>query len=209
MYKKLMLIFCLLLLSGCKKIEESSDYTSYIYDCLKEQNITNSVSSGYKYYVPRGVKVIKDYDYNQVFLIDDCYLYLYVDIISFFYKDELDVPTDNAGYYYDSFNYNDKVGYILIEDESEQYYLSIVYNYSKIEGYVPKNMINKIITLSSVILNSIEYNELVIDKILEGDLGQYSEFSYELKKPEGANSNFSQYLEEYVQDEEDTERLPD
>jgi hypothetical protein len=39
-------------------------------------------------------------------------------------------------------------------------------------------------------------------------LGQFSEFTYEVEKPESANSNFSQYLEEYVQKEE-TEQLPD
>ena len=49
----------------------------------------------------------------------------------------------------------------------------------------------------------------VIEKILEGDLGQFSEFAYEVEKPEGASSNFSQYLEEYVQKEENFEQLPD
>ena len=98
----------------------------------------------------------------------------------------------------------------LLEKNDEQYYLSVVYNYSKIEGYVEKKMINKVITLSSIILNSIDYNEMVIEKILEGDLGQFSEFTYEVDKPEGASSNFSQYLEEYVQkdDEEKEEKLP-
>ena len=51
----------------------------------------------------------------------------------------------------------------------------------------------------------------MIEKILEGDLGQFSEFTYEVDKPEGASSNFSQYLEEYVQkeDTEEMEKLPD
>ena len=49
----------------------------------------------------------------------------------------------------------------------------------------------------------------MIEKVLEGDLGQFSEFTYEVKKPDGASSNFSQYLEEYVQKEDETEQLPD
>ena len=60
-------------------------------------------------------------------------------------------------------------------------------------------------------MNSIDYNQNVIEKILEGDLGQFSEFTYEVDKPEGASSSFSQYLEEYVQKEEEeepTEQLP-
>ena len=66
--------------------------------------------------------------------------------------------------------------------------------------------------MSSIILNSIEYNYIVIDKILEGELGQFSEFTYEVDKPEGASSNFSQILEEYVQkddEEEISKGLPD
>ena len=209
MHKRMILIFCLLLLSGCKQINNDDKYIEKVYNCLGERNITNDVSLGYKYYVPKGVKKIKDYDYNQIFLIDDCYLYLYVDIISFFHEKELQKPSDNVEYYYEAFNRNEKKGYILIDNSDGQYYLSIVYNYSKIEGYVSKEKINKIITLSSIILNSIEYNQAVIEKILEGDLGQFSEFAYEVEKPEGASSNFSQYLEEYVQKEENTEQLPD
>lgn len=209
MHKKLLLIFCLLLLSGCRKLDENSNYIDNVYNCLKEESITNEVALGYKYYVPRGVKKIKDYDYNQVFLVDDCYLYLYVDIISFFHKVELKKPLETTGCYYETFNFNEKNGYILVKEEDEQYFISIVYNYSKIESYVQKEKINKIITLSSIILNSIEYNSTVIEKILEGDLGQFSEFTYEVDKPEGASSNFSQYLEEYVQREENAEQLPD
>ena len=49
----------------------------------------------------------------------------------------------------------------------------------------------------------------IIEKILEGNLGEFSEFNYELDKPENASSNFSQILEEYVQKEETNEILPD
>ena len=42
----------------------------------------------------------------------------------------------------------------------------------------------------------------MIEKVLEGNLGEFSEVTYEIKKPDGASSNFSQYLEEYVQKEE-------
>ena len=209
MRKTILLICCLLLLSGCKQINENDNYIEKFYNCLSDKYITNDVSLGYKYYVPKGVKKIKDYDYNQIFLVEDCYLYLYVDIISYFYEKELTVVDVKNNYYYETFAYNDKKGYILIKEEVGQYYFNIVYNYSKIEGYVPKEKLSKIITLSSIILNSIEYNHTVIEKILEGDLGQFSEFTYEVDKPEGASSNFSQYLEEYVQKEEDTKQLPD
>lgn len=212
MHKKIILIFCLLLLSGCKQVNDNNNYIDKVYNCLKKEKITNGVALGYKYYVPKGVKKIKDYDYNQVFLVDDCYLYLYVDIISLFHKKELQSLNNDNVYYYETFQFDGKNGYLKILESDDEYYLNIVYNYSKIESYVSKDKINKVITLSSIILNSIEYNHTVIEKILEGDLGQFSEFTYEVDKPEGASSNFSQLLEEYVQkdDEEDfTEALPD
>ncbi len=209
MREKLIFIFCLLLLSGCKQITEDTNYVAKVNNCLKEDIITNGVGLGYKFYVPKGVKKLKDYDYNQIFLIDETYLYLYVDIISFYYKEELQYPKNDNVYYYEKFELNDKKGYILIEEKEGQYYFNIVYNYSKIEGYTKESNLNKIITLSSIILNNIDYNDAIIEKILKGDLGQFSEFNYEVKKPEGASSNFSQYLEESVQNDEESEQLPD
>lgn len=214
MHKKLILIFCLLLLSGCKLVNKDNNYINNVYNCLSDKNITNSVALGYKYYIPKGVKKIKDYDYNQVFLVDDTYLYLYVDIISFYHDKKLQELDKSNAYYYEKFEHNGKLGYILIEECDDQYYLNIVYNYSKIEGYVSHDKVDKMITLSSIILNSVSYNRNTIEKVLEGDLGQFSEFTYEVKKPEGAKDNFSQYLEEYVQkdtekEEDKAEQLPD
>lgn len=209
MHKKLMLI-CLLLLVGCTKVNDNGNYIESVQGCLKDHNHVNEVSLGYQYYLPKGVSKLRDYDYNQVFLIDHCYMYLYVDVVSYFYKSDLIASKKEEDYYCQSFDYKGKYGYIrILEDDQNQYYLSIVYHYSKMEGYVPKEKLTKVITLSSIILNSIEYNDTVIEKVLEGDLGQFSEFTYEVKKPDGASSNFSQYLEEYVQKEDETEQLPD
>lgn len=209
MQKSLLLVCFLLLLVGCTKIQEDNNYIESIKICLNEKKITNSVSMGYKYYIPKGVKKLKDYDYNQVFLIENSYIYLYVDVISYFYKKELVINKKNNEFYYEKFNYNGKIGYIKIEErENSKYFLSILYNYSKIEGYVSRKKLSKVITMSSIILNSIEYNDTVIEKIQEGDLGKFSEFTYEVDKPDDASSNFSQYLEEYVQKEE-SEQLPD
>ena len=69
------------------------------------------------------------------------------------------------------------------------------------------------ITLSSIILNSIKYNNKVIEKVLARDFGEFSELTYKVDKPEDASNNFSQYLEEYVQKEKkennEKEQIPD
>lgn len=209
MYKKLILICFLLLLCGCTKVSDNNNYIESVQACLNNHSITNTVSTGYKYYVPRGVRKVRDYDYNQVLLVDKSYMYLYVDIISYYYDKELTMENDNNSFYYQKIDYNGKSGYIKIDKKDEEYFLKIVYHYSKIEGYVDEENLTKVVMLSSIVLNSIQYNDTVIEKILEGDLGQFSEFTYEVDKPEGASSNYSQFLEEYVQKEEETEQLPD
>ena len=173
--------------------------------------MTNDVARGYRYYVPRGVKKIHDYDYNQTFLIDDCTVYLYVDIISYYYKKELQYKETGTEFYYEKFHYKKNTGYIKIDKLGDEYLLSMVYHYSKIEVYTNEKNLSKMVTLSSIILNSITYNDRVIEKVLEGNLGEFSEVTYEIKKPDGASSNFSQYLEEYVQKEEQQKKedLPD
>lgn len=210
MHKKVLLICLIFLLVGCKKVNENDDYIALVNDSLKDSSITTHVSKGYQYYVPRGVKKVQDYDYNQVFLVDGSYMYLYVDIISYFYKKELQKTQDSGSYYYQPINFNGNTGYLKVEQKEEKYYVTMLYHYSKIEVYTAKENLNKIITLSSIILNSIDYNDKVIEKVLEGDLGKFSEFTYEVDKPDGASSNFSQVLEEYVQkEEEEKEQLPD
>ena len=209
MIKKLFIVFLLFLLLGCKKIDINEDYASNVKNCLNDTKITNNVALGYRYYIPKGVKKVKDYDYNQVFLVDDSKIYLYVDIVSYFYNKELKLENDNNVFYYEVFNFNDKTGYIRIDEVDNKYFVNITYNFSKIEVVSSYEELNKIITMSSIILNSIDYNKDVIEKVMDGDLGQFSEFTYEVEKPEDASSNFSHYLEEYVPNDEEVEWLPD
>ena len=98
MRKKIIIIFLLFLLLGCKKINNNDKYISLVTNCLNDKGITNNVSLGYKYYVPKGVKKVKDFDYNQIFLIDDSKVYLYVDVISYFYDKEI-LLENNSDYF--------------------------------------------------------------------------------------------------------------
>ena len=101
MKNKILIISLLFLLLGCKKVEvNNKNYIELVNNCLSNYKIANNVSLGYKYYVPKGVKKIKDFDYNQIFLIEDSRVYLYVDIISYFYDKKLiSVNKDNVFYF--------------------------------------------------------------------------------------------------------------
>lgn len=212
MRRRLLIIVLVMLLTGCTKIDESSnDYNQLIVGCLSKKTITNNVALGYKYYVPKGVKLIKNYDYNQVFLIDDEYLYLYVDITSYYYKNKLTYENSDGSYYYSKISYDDKKGYIKIINDDYGYFVKMVYNYSKIEVYTDYESLNKVISLGTIILNNIDYNNKVIKKVMNESLGSFSEVTYEVDKPDDASNNFSQYLEEYVQEEDNDSsgQLPD
>ena len=87
------------------------------------------------------------------------------------------------------------------------FFLKIIYNYAKIEANVALKDLNKIITQSMIILNSIDYNDNLISKIIENDDFSSVDKEYEIKKPENTESKFSEYLSEYVQEEESV--IPD
>lgn len=213
MRKKILLVGLVFLLIGCTKIENTEDYITLVNNCLKEKPATNQVSLGYKYYIPKGLKKIRDYNYNQVFSTEDSKIYLYVDIISYFYKRKINNEKNNSAIYYKEINQGKKKGYIEILKEEDDYFIEMVYNYSKIEAYTKKENLNKIITVSSILLNSINYNENLIKRVIEGDFGEFSEKTYEVKKPVDSNNSFSQYLEEYAgkeeKNKEEKKQLPD
>ena len=58
-----------------------------------------------------------------------------------------------------------------------------------------------------IILDSIDYNDNLIKKILDDEYFSSVDKEYKIKKPEDAKSKFSEYLSEYVQDEESV--IPD
>ena len=211
MQKKIfVLVISLILLTGCVKIDnQDMSHADYVVSCLGKQQYTNNVAIGYKYYLPRGIKKINDYDYNQKFLIDNTNLYMFVDINSYFYKTDLKVEKDSNDYYFQKISYDGKYGYVKIIKDNDIYFTRVLYNYAKIEFYSNEEDINKMLTISSIILNSIKYNKIVIEKVLDESLGTSKEFSYSIDKPIDASSNFSHYLKEYVTEEEPKEELPD
>lgn len=203
-------MMALILFTGCVKIDDNdSRHADYVVSCLGNKSHINNVAVGYKYYLPKGVKLISDFDYNQKFLFDDINLYMFVDINSYYYKTDVEVKHDTDDYYFQSINYAGKSGYIKIIKNGDRYYTRLLYNYAKIEFYSDKKDINKLLTISSIILNSIKYNNIVIKDILDDSLGTSREVTYEIEKPADAKNSFSQYLEEYVTEEEEKVELPD
>ena len=211
MKKKSLLIMVLLLCASCTRVNDKN-YDDIVMNVTRNNsNIYNTTSLGYKYYLPLGVSKVYDKDYNQKFKVNDTYMYLYVDIVSYYYKNNLNLSDSdiNNCYYYSPIKSDDnKTGYVKITKEDDnKYFIKIVYNYAKIESYVNDYEISNILSYSMIILDSISYNDKLVENILLEEYYSSSSKEYKIKKPENTESKFSEYLSEYVADEES--KIPD
>ena len=199
----------LLLCIGCTRID--NNYNDIIDSVTKNNsNIYNTTALGYKYYLPLGISKVYDKDYNQKFKINNTYMYLYVDIVSYYYKNNLNLDDNdsNNSYFYTRINSSDnKTGYVKITKDDDKYFIKVVYNYAKIEAYVHEWEISDVLSYAMIILDSIEYNDKLIENILLDDHYSSSFKEYKIKKPENTESKFSEYLSEYVG--EDDAVIPD
>lgn len=204
MKKIFILAIILILCTGCIKVSNPNNKDIIIDKIVVNSIKPNTMSMGYKYYLPFGVEKVYDKDYNQKFKLDEDYIYLYVDVVSYYYQNLLNFneENDNNTYYYKKIINGNKNGYIKITKENDLYYLKMVYNYAKIEAYTKERNIEKVLTNSMIIISSIDYNDNLIKQILEDDYSFGAEKEYKIKKPEDAKSKFSEYLSEYVQNEE-------
>ena len=138
MYRKkiMLLIVIALILTGCTKIDNNID-NIISATMMKEIKNVNTVSTGYELYIPMGVIQLVDNEYNQKFMIRNTHIYLYVDTISYYYKNSLNYKNlDSYNYYYKEINFNNKTGYIGINKlDDGNFFVTIIYNYSKIEFY--------------------------------------------------------------------------
>ena len=105
---------------------------------------------------------------------------------------------------------NDKTGYIGVNKlDDGSFFVEIVYNYAKMEFYVNEEQMPLVMANSLIIINSIEYNDTLIKLEYDALTSNGSELTYELDKPVDSESMFSQYLQEYVAEEDVEIALPD
>lgn len=204
--KRVFPIFLVLILcTGCMHVTNDRNYDSLI-DAIVNKTDTkaNTTSLGYKYYLPMGVSKVYDKDYNQKLKIESTYAYMYVDAVSYYYRNSLNFSEEeDSSYYYYEINNAEKIGYVKITEEAKnKYFIKIIYNYAKIESYCAKSEIKDVLANSMIILKSIDYNDNMIKKILEDEYFSSVDKKYKIKKPDNTESKFSEYLSEYVQDEE-------
>ncbi len=201
MKKIAILLSIILLITGCTVIRvDDQQLQQVINTVLKENhNLYNQAFEGYKYYIPKGMKVTEKHDYNQLLEANNNTYYLYIDIISYYYQSDVNYIIDSSKYLSMRLNENKKEGYIEVEKtKDEEYFIKSVYNYAKIEVYVKEKHLQESIINVLTILNSIQYNKSIINSFVGENKLNFTEESFSLFENDDANDdNFLEYIEEY------------
>lgn len=196
--KKIVLVFItLLLLTGCTSEIDMNNYDKLIDSFLsKNTSLVNNYSSGYKYYLPTGVRVIESKDYNEKLYYNGYNYYMFVDIVSYYYKNDINYTESKNLYYSKKLDYNGKKGYIEISQIDNLYKISMYYNYTKIEAYVDKDNLSQSIINICNILNSIKYNDSIINLYVGSGETALNEETYDFYKPR-KEGNFINYINQF------------
>lgn len=200
--KKLVVLLSImiLLLSGCSiKTLSSSSISKNIDIILSSKNSVYNVNfEGYKYYVPNGLKFLNKDQYNSLF--KDKYnnkYYFYIDVISYYHKVNNSYKEKSNVYYSKKLNYNNKTGYIEINEVKGKYFIECVFNYSKVEVYVSKNHIVDAVNNICYLVKSVKYNDKVLESLVGENVLDYKEENFNIFSSKSDDEDFLNYVEEY------------
>ena len=199
MKKKIfLLIISILTLTGCTNLTNMS--IDEVVDVMlkNDTNLSNNVFDGYKYYIPKGLRLLEKDEYNASFKdeYNNTY-YFYIDVVSFYNKEEAEYKVNNKAYFSKELDYNNKKGYLEITkiEDTDRYFIEYMYNYGKIEAFVKENEIKSAIINMSSILKSLEFNRTVLESLIGNNVLDYKEDTYDVMKPKGSTATKDTYLE--------------
>ncbi len=198
MKKALVLLLSLVFITGCQITKYNDDFHLSI-DTLMNQDhkLHNITGMGYRFYLPRDVRLESSADYNKILYSQGQFYYLYVDIISYYHKVKDPYEVQNQAFYSKTLKYDNKEGYIEINKIGHKYLVEMMYNYAKIEAYIPKKYLNKVINDFCYILTSIEFNDDVIETLIGSNVLDFNEEKFNIFEPTRKEKNFLYYVQEY------------
>lgn len=193
------LLISLLFLSGCTITKVSDKSVSDILETILyvDNSLSNTYLDGYSLYLPQGVKIVDKSDYNLTIKEHDNNYYLYIDTIAYYYKVDNSFVEKNNHFFSKKITYNGKIGYIDIVENNDNYFVVIMYNYSKIEAYVSKENFNNSIMSMCSILSSVKYNDNVIAGHISNNKTVLQEERFNIFDSNIENDNFLKYESEY------------
>ena len=204
MKKRIVLLsIMLLLVSGCSIQQLSNtDFEENISMILSQDtNLSNVNFDGYEYYVPSGMRFVNKDDYNAV--LQDRYsnrYYLYVDAIGYYHKTENTYKEDKDAFYSKKLKYNKKDGFIEINEEDNNYYIEMVFDYCKMEAYISKEYLVPVINNMSYILRSVQFHDKVLESLIGENVLDYKEETFNIFESNADDSNDSvlEAFDDYV-----------
>ncbi len=198
MKKILIFIVFILTLSGCTNLKKA-DINTIIKDITESKiKLSNEYRTGYKYYLPSNLGVIKSTKMNEIISTGKEKYYLYVDLVGYYYNNNISYEKSSNAYFTKEFTYGDKSGFIEISVKNNKYLIEIIYNYAKIEVIVDKDNINEAVANSLIVLSSIDYNKEIIENMMGEDILNYSEEKFNIfEETKVKDSNFLEYVQEY------------
>ena len=190
----------IVLLTGCTvKSLDNISYKSVATDII-DLNVKyyNTIGNGYKYFKPKGVVRTYSKNYNDVLKRENINYYLYVDVVSYYYKEKQSYKKDNSVFYYDNLSKNGKQGYITVKKtDNKNMLVTLYYNYSKIQSSVTKDDLKQVILDMSYIVSSMNFNDSLLKKMYEkGELSSKDEV-FKLFDNKNKEGNFLEYIMEY------------
>ena len=209
MKKSLLVLLIIILLSGCTVVRIDEYNYEQVIDKILSLNIKtyNTIGKGYKYYIPKKVTRVQALDYNDVLKRGNDTYYLYVDVVSYYYKSKLNYDKNGKFYFYKELNNGKKQGYVQIINKNDKLFVQMVYNYAKIEAYVDEDDLKDSLIDFSYILSSIKFNDSLLKKMYEsGNLDAKDEV-YKLFENKSKEGNFLEYIKEYDKYDDSKEEI--
>ena len=199
--KILLLIICLFIFSGCtiESISETNINKNIDTIFSTKSKYLNKDAIGYQYYLPKFMSVKDSNEYNQELYHKGQTYYLFADIVSYYNKNHEEYKIDNKAYMSRKIGNGKKNGYLEVNKVDDKYFVEMMYNYAKIETYTSKYDLVDTITNSAIILNSIKYNNNVIETVIgdkKYDLSKNQTYSI-FKARKTNTTNFLDYINEY------------
>lgn len=205
-FKFFVIIIALFTLSGCVHVNRDS------YDVIANNIIDSNVQiynhydRGYKHYIPRGLSVKQSNEYNEIIKSNKYEYYLYVDLVSYFNKIQFEYKTNENAYY--STLIRDGQGVIDIIQKDENYLVVVQYNYAKIETLVKEHDIKVAVSNSLIMLSTINYNNEVIQAMLDEGVLSLNERKVDIFDSDGKNkqNELQEIDEDNYRSEEEKEK---
>ena len=195
--KKILILLSIIVLfvTGCKvvKLDDTNISLNMKYLLSQKTKLYNVQYGGYKYYLPKGVSFVKNDDYNALLRdLNGNVYYLYVDVISYYHKVENTYEVKNNVHFSQRLNYQNKTGYLQIDEDKEddKYFIQFVFNYVKIESYIPKKDLTDSITNMCYILRSFQFNDAVLESLIGENILDYKEEDYSLFKSDSSKETY-------------------